>query len=65
MHNFKGLEVGEFSISDLDSCEVRLMGSLRALFVHRLRNYRVYTGPVTGSVLVDGVERCVFVMASH
>ncbi|TQD79522.1 hypothetical protein C1H46_034941 [Malus baccata] len=65
VHNFKGSEVGEFSISDLDSCEVRLMGSVRALFVHRLRNCRVYTGPVTGSILVDSVEGCVFVMASH
>ncbi|KAM1790254.1 hypothetical protein ACFX12_034343 [Malus domestica] len=65
VHNFKGSEVGEFSISDLDSCEVRLMGSVRALFIHRLSNCRLYTGPVTGSVLVDGVEGCVFVMASH
>ncbi|KAM1041636.1 hypothetical protein ACFX2I_030765 [Malus domestica] len=65
VHNFKGSEVGEFSISDLDSCEVRLMGSVRALFVHKLRNCRVYTGPVTGSILVDGVEGCVFAMASH
>ncbi|CAN2060681.1 unnamed protein product [Malus fusca] len=65
VHNFKGSEVGEFSISDLDSCEVRLMGSVRALFVHRLRNCRVYTGPVMGSILVDGVEGCVFVIASH
>ncbi|KAM1052823.1 hypothetical protein ACFX2J_000397 [Malus domestica] len=62
---FEGLEVGESSILNLDSCEVRLMGSVRALFVHRLRNCRVYTGPVIGSVSVDGVERCVFVMASH
>ncbi|KAK9949573.1 hypothetical protein M0R45_005090 [Rubus argutus] len=40
VHNFKGSEVGEFTISDLDSCEVRLMGSVRALFVHRLRNFQ-------------------------
>lgn len=65
VHNFKGSEVGEFTISDLDSCEVRLMGSVRALFVHRLRNCKVYTGPVTGSVLIEGVEGCVLVMASH
>ena len=41
------------------------MGTVRALFVHRLRKCRVYTGPVTGSVLIEGVEDCVFVMASH
>ena len=62
---FNGSEIGEFTISDLDSCEVRLMGCVRALFVHRLRNCRVYGGPVIGSILIEQVEGCVFVMASH
>lgn len=62
---FKGLEIGEFTISNLDSCEVRLLGCIRALFIHRLRHCRVYVGPVMGSILIDGVEECVFVMASH
>ncbi|XP_014507515.1 tubulin-folding cofactor C [Vigna radiata var. radiata] len=62
---FRGSEVGEFAVSDLDSCEVRIIGSVRALFVHRLKNCRVYVGPVTGSVLIEEAEGCVFVMASH
>ncbi|KAH7520587.1 hypothetical protein FEM48_Zijuj08G0160900 [Ziziphus jujuba var. spinosa] len=62
---FKGSEIGEFTISDLDSCEVRLLGCVRALFIHRLRKCRIYVGPVMGSILIDGVEECVFVMASH
>ncbi|GMN27657.1 hypothetical protein TIFTF001_041062 [Ficus carica] len=62
---FKGSEIGEFTISDLDSCEVRLIGCVRALFVHQLRNCRIYGGPVTASILIEGVENCVFVMASH
>jgi hypothetical protein len=65
VENFKGSEIGEFTVSDLDSCEVKLIGSVRALFVHRLRNCRVYVGPVIGSVLIDEAEGCVFVMASH
>ncbi|XP_062149472.1 tubulin-folding cofactor C [Alnus glutinosa] len=65
VENFKGSEIGEFTVSDLDSCEVKLIGSVRALFVHRLRNCRVYAGPVIGSVLIDEAEGCVFVMASH
>ncbi|XP_050374811.1 tubulin-folding cofactor C [Argentina anserina] len=65
VRKFSGSEIGEFTISDLDSCEVRLLGTVRALFVHRLRKCRVCTGPVTGSVLIEGVEDCVFVMASH
>ncbi|KAF4400463.1 hypothetical protein G4B88_023256 [Cannabis sativa] len=62
---FSGSEIGEFTISDLDSCEVRLIGCVRALFVHRLRNCRVYGGPVMNSILFEQVEGCVFVMASH
>ncbi|CAJ1938117.1 unnamed protein product [Sphenostylis stenocarpa] len=62
---FRGSEVGEFAVSDLDSCEVRILGSVRALFVHRLKNSRVSVGPVTGSVLIEEAEGCVFVLASH
>ncbi|PON86152.1 Tubulin-specific chaperone C [Trema orientale] len=65
VRRFSGSEIGEFTISDLDSCEVRLMGCVRALFVHRLRNCRIYGGPVMGSILIEQVEGCVFVMASH
>lgn len=62
---FKESEFGEFTVSDLDSCEVRIIGCVRALFVHRLKNCRVYVGPVTGSILIEEVEGCVFVIASH
>lgn len=63
--DFRGGEVGEFVVVNLEGCEVRLMGSVRALFVHRLKNCRVYVGPVHGSVLMEEVEDCVFVLASH
>ncbi|KAL1366116.1 hypothetical protein HN51_014003 [Arachis hypogaea] len=63
--DFRGSEVGEFTVSDLDSCEVRIIGCVRTLFVHRLKNSRVYVGPVMGSVLIEDVEGCVFAMASH
>ncbi|KAI4317275.1 hypothetical protein L6164_025158 [Bauhinia variegata] len=65
MEDFRGKEVGEFTISDLDCCEVRIIGCLRALFVHRLKNCKVYVGPVLGSILIEEVEGCIFVMASH
>ncbi|KAL5549441.1 hypothetical protein UlMin_004672 [Ulmus minor] len=64
VRKFEGLEVGEFTISDLDSCEVRLMGCVRALFIHRLQNCRIYGGPIMGSILIDGVEGCVFLPSS-
>ncbi|WCJ31891.1 C-CAP/cofactor C-like domain-containing protein [Euphorbia peplus] len=63
--DFRGSETGEFTLSDLDSCEVRLIGSVSSLFMNRLRNCRVYCGPVIGSILIEEVEKCVFVLASH
>ncbi|KDP46820.1 hypothetical protein JCGZ_24029 [Jatropha curcas] len=63
--NFRGSEIGEFTISDLDSCEVRLIGCIGALFVNRLRNCKVYAGPVIGSILIEEVENSIFVLASH
>ncbi|CAK8578792.1 unnamed protein product [Lathyrus sativus] len=62
---FKESEIGEFTISDLDSCEVRIIGCIRALFIHRLKDCRVYVGPVTGSILIEEAECCVFAIASH
>ncbi|KAF8400136.1 hypothetical protein HHK36_013432 [Tetracentron sinense] len=58
-------EGGDFTLSDLKSCEIRVMGSLRALFIHRLCNCRVFVGPVLGSVLIEEVEGCLFMLASH
>jgi tubulin-specific chaperone C len=49
----------------LVSCEVHLKGKCRALYVHKLRNCRVYVGAVLGSVLIEDVEGCTFVMAAH
>ncbi|CAF2133608.1 tubulin-folding cofactor C-like [Brassica napus] len=57
--------IGEFTLSDLDSCRVHLTGTVNALFIHRLRNCSVYTGPVLGSILIDDVDDCVLVAASH
>ncbi|KAJ8540160.1 hypothetical protein K7X08_026549 [Anisodus acutangulus] len=58
-------EIREFILSDLTGCEVRLMGCVRALFVNKLIDCKVYVGPIFGSVLIEEVTNCVFVMASH
>lgn len=63
--NFRDSEAGEFTLSDLDSCEVRLIGCVSVLFINRLTNCKVYAGPVIGSILIEEVENCVFVLASH
>ncbi|CAM0945662.1 unnamed protein product [Alopecurus aequalis] len=56
---------GDFTLADLVSCEVYLKGKCRALNIHKLRDCRVFIGPVFGSVLIEDVERCTFVMAAH
>ncbi|XP_072979691.1 tubulin-folding cofactor C [Typha angustifolia] len=65
--NFKVSEEGEgdFTLSDLDCCEIHLKGRFRALYVHRLRDCRVFVGPVTGSILIEEVNDCLFMLASH
>lgn len=61
----KNGEVGEFSLTGLTSCEVKLKGCLRSLFLNNLQNCKVYVGPVFGSVLIEDVVGCVFMLASH
>jgi tubulin-specific chaperone C len=56
---------GDFTLADLVSCEVHLKGKCRALYVHKLRNCRVYVGAVLGSVLIEDAQGCTFVMAAH
>ncbi|KAM7261822.1 hypothetical protein ACFE04_020899 [Oxalis oulophora] len=62
---FDGKEIGEFTLSNLDTCEVKLIGCVNALFMNGLRNCKVFVGAVLGSVLIEEAEDCVFVMASH
>ncbi|KAJ6812689.1 tubulin-folding cofactor C [Iris pallida] len=65
--NFKVSEegMGEFTLTDLDSCEVYLKGRIRALFFNRITNCRIYCGPVLGSILIEEVSGCLFMLASH
>ncbi|KAI3905387.1 hypothetical protein MKW92_008856 [Papaver armeniacum] len=41
---------GDFTLSDLNSCEVRVTGCFRALYIHRMRN------------CLEQVEDCLFMM---
>lgn len=59
------LEDREFMLSNLTNCKVYLEGKCRALYVNKLRNCQVYTGPVTASVLIDDVEGSTLMLASQ
>lgn len=62
---FTGSEIREFVLSDLTNCEVKLKGRFRTLFINRVRNCKIYVGPVSGSILIEEAEGCLFVLASH
>lgn len=59
------LEDREFMLTNLSNCKVYLKGKCRALYVNKLRNCQVYTGPVTASVLIDDVEDSTLMLASQ
>lgn len=57
--------MGDFSLCNLNTCDIYLKGRFRALFVYNIRNSRVFVGPVLGSILIEDVEKCVFMLASQ
>jgi len=59
------LEDREYMLTNLNNCKVYLIGKCRALYVNKLRNCQVCTGPVTGSVLIDDVEGSILMLASQ
>lgn len=59
------LEDREFMLTNLSNCKIYLKGMCRALYVNKLRNCLVCTGPVTGSVLIDDVEGSTLMLASQ
>jgi len=61
----KELGGGEFVLEDLTEVTVWLCGPMRALFIHRLTNCRVYAGAVGGSMLLEDLQDCVVMVAAH
>ncbi|KAL4459071.1 hypothetical protein ABPG75_013936 [Micractinium tetrahymenae] len=55
----------EFTLTDLEDCSVYLLAPLAALFLHRLRRCRVFTGPVAGACFIEGAEDCVLMIAAR
>ncbi|KAG6546887.1 hypothetical protein Mapa_011503 [Marchantia paleacea] len=55
----------ELTLSNLNKCRVYLRGRLTTLYIHSLRNCRIFVGPVTGSVFIENVENSTLVLASH
>ena len=55
----------EFRLSNLEDCTVSLCAVTGAMHVSNLRRCRIFTGPVAGSVLVNGCTDCVFMLVTR
>ena len=52
----------DVALSTLTDCTIKLYGSPGAIHVSALRNCRVFSGPVSGSVFIEGCKDCIFVL---
>mmetsp|Transcript_37368 Transcript_37368/g.62898 ORF Transcript_37368/g.62898 Transcript_37368/m.62898 type:complete len:440 (+) Transcript_37368:188-1507(+) len=55
----------EYMLEDLKDTTVWLCGPMRALFIHRVQNCHIYTGPVRGAMLIEDVRACTVMVAAH
>ena len=57
----------DYTLVDLQDCQVMLLGPMSALRMHKLRGCHIYSGPVPGATFVEGelgstsvaVRRCI------
>jgi len=52
----------DVALSKLTDCTVKLYGTPGAIHISSLENCHVFTGPVSGSVFIEGCQNCVFVL---
>ena len=52
----------DVALSKLTNCTVKLYGSPGAIHVSNLQNCQIFTGPVSGSIFIEGCKDCVFVL---
>ncbi len=52
----------DVALTRLTNCVIKLFGSPGAVHISNLKNCRVFSGPVSGSIFIDQCTGCVFVM---
>ena len=52
----------DVAIARLSNCTVKLYGSPGAMHINNLKNCKIFSGPVSGSIFIDDCTDCVFVM---
>ena len=52
----------DVALTRLSNCVVKLFGSPGAVHVSNLKNCKIFSGPVSGSIFIDECTDCIFVM---
>ena len=52
----------DVALARLDSCTVKLFGSPSAIHINKLRNCKIFSGPVSGSIFIRECVNCLFVV---
>lgn len=60
-----GRPVRDIRLLDLSDCCIIVAEPITALRIDRLTRCTVYTGPISGSVLLHGCSECTFMFACH
>ncbi len=60
--NADELNSQDVALARLTDCTVKLYGSPGAVHINNLKNCKVFSGPVSGSIFMDECIDCVFVM---
>ena len=52
----------DIALVDLTDCTVKLFGAPSAIHIFNLKNCRIFSGPVSGSIFIRSCTNCVFVL---
>ncbi|KAH7294682.1 hypothetical protein KP509_27G013300 [Ceratopteris richardii] len=65
VRDLKNQEDSEIILQNLINCSVYIRGVYRAMYAHNLRGCKVFSGPITGSSLIEEIEECTMMLASQ
>ncbi|XP_038046849.1 tubulin-specific chaperone C-like [Patiria miniata] len=57
------IQAKDVGLTSLNSCTVKLFGSPNAIHMNNLKNCKVFSGPVPGSIFVDNCQDCTIVVS--
>ena len=55
----------DVALENLQQCIIEIYGPPSALHINKLRDCKIFCGPVSGSIFIENCQNCVFVLACH